>query len=93
MGNHGGGIPKGGSAKSGHKGVSSGSADKRFSPGSPVHIRAGVHTGLEGKVRRMVGLNHVHIVPKAGRSVIAHVKNVSHGSVGASTKHLHARIN
>lgn len=78
MGNHGGGIPAGSGSK--------------FHKGDHVRVHAGVHTGLEGKVRRMVGLHHVHIVPKTGRAVIAHVKNVAHGSVGVRTKHFHARV-
>lgn len=81
MGNHGGGFPKG-----------SGKKTHDFHVGDHVHVHAGVHTGIEGKVKRTLGLNHLHIVPKSGRSVIAHVKNVAHGSVGVSTKHFHARI-
>lgn len=92
MGNHGGGIPKGGSSRAGSKGVGGGAANRKFSPGDHVHVHAGVHTGIEGKVRRAVGLNHVHIVPKKGRAIIAHIKNVAHGSVGVSTKHFHARV-
>lgn len=92
MGNHGGGIPEGGSAGAGQKGVSEGSANHNFSVGDHVHVHAGVHTGIEGKVKRLVGLNHVHIVPKSGRAIIAHAKNVAHGSVGVRTKHAHVRV-
>lgn len=82
MGNHGGGIPKGAKAKSGTKGVSQGSADKgnKFKVGDHVVVRAGFRTGVKGKVKRTLGLNHVHVVPRAGRSFIAHVKNL--GTVG-----------
>jgi hypothetical protein len=91
MGNHGGGIPKGSKNHRGTKGTSANSADKhKFHVGDHVMIHAGPHTGISGKVKRTLGLNHVHIVPKAGRSVIAHVKNV--GTVGGSTKHLHLRV-
>jgi hypothetical protein len=38
----------------------------------------------------MVGLNHVHIVPKTGRAFISHVLNV--GTVGVHTKHFNARV-
>jgi len=91
MGNHGGGIPAGSKNRPGTTGTSSGSADhSHFSAGDHVRVHAGIHTGIEGKVKRMVGLNHVHIVPKSGRAVIAHVRNV--GSIGGSTRHLHGRI-
>lgn len=89
MGNHGGGIPKGAKNRPGTKGTSEGSADQgKFSAGDHVRVHAGIHTGIEGRVKRMVGLNHVHIVPKTGRRIIAHVRNV--GSV--HTKHFHAGI-
>jgi hypothetical protein len=91
MGNHGGGIPKGAKNRAGTKGTSAGSADKgsnKFSVGDHVRVHAGVHTGIEGKVRRTLGVNHVHVVPKSGRSFIAHVRNV--GTV--HTKHFHAGV-
>jgi hypothetical protein len=81
MGNHGGGIPPGGSASAGSKGVGAGAANgptHGFSAGMHVHVTSGIHTGVSGRIKRTVGLNHVHIVPKAGRSVIAHVKSISH---------------
>lgn len=91
MGNHGGGIPKGAKNRPGTKGTSAGSADQPkhdFHVGDHVHVHAGIHTGIEGRVRRTIGANHVHIVPKKGRAVIAHVRNV--GSV--KTKHFHAGV-
>lgn len=92
MGNHGGGIPKGGHANAGSKGVGGQSADKNkdlsklakhaFRVGDHVEVRAGVRTGVKGKVKRLIGANHVHIVPQKGRSFIAHVKHLGSVRVG-----------
>lgn len=93
MGNHGGGIPKGAKNEPGTKGTSAGSADQPahgFHIGDHVMVHAGLHTGISGRIKRTLGLNHVHIVPKAGRQVIAHVRNI--GTIGASGKHAHVRV-
>lgn len=94
MGNHGGGIPKGGKAKAGSKGVGGGSADKsgknkvasvlkhEFRAGDHVQVRVGARTGVKGKVKRTIGLNHVHIVPQKGRSFVANVKHLGTVRVG-----------
>lgn len=83
MGNHGGGIPPGGSAKAGNKGVGGGSADTGssgashgFHAGDHVSVRVGGRS-IRGRVKAAVGLNHVHVVPKSGRRIIAHVRNVT----------------
>ena len=86
MGNHGGGIPKGAKNKPGTKGTSKGSADTKqnnsgapkhgFHVGDHVHVRVGIRTGVKGRVKRLVGANHVHVVPQKGRSFIAHAKHL-----------------
>lgn len=89
MGNHGGGIPKGSKNRKGTKGTSANSADKHnFHVGDHVQVRAGVRTGIKGKIKRTLGVNHVHVVPKAGRSFITHVNNL--GTV--HTKHVYGGI-
>jgi hypothetical protein len=55
-----------------------------------------VNTGTKGEIKRKIGANHVHIVPKSGRSVIAHVRNVSHvgtasGKLGGA-RNIHGSI-
>jgi hypothetical protein len=36
----------------------------------------------EGVVKKMLGVNHVHVTPRAGRSFVAHVNNVKSVGVG-----------
>lgn len=92
MGNHGGGIPQGSKAKAGTKGTSKNSADTRqnhagaqsnkFKVGDHVVVRAGFRTGIKGKVKRTLGLNHVHVVPQKGRAFIANVKHLGTARIG-----------